>query len=63
MESNITTFWDSTKVAIKSGLESLQAQTEEHIEQMKADAEIEYDVDALDKCVVVVETAKASLAK
>ena len=63
MEKNIETFWDSTKIAITKGLESLQAQTEEHIEQMKADAKVEYDVDALGKCIVVVETAKASLTK
>jgi hypothetical protein len=61
LEKHVNEFWDNTKIAMLEGLKGLQAQTEEYIQKMKDDAVIEYDVDALDKCVVIVETAKTSL--
>jgi transcriptional regulator with XRE-family HTH domain len=48
IESNINAFWDSTKLAMKKGLEELIKQTECHIDEMKKEAATDYEPQELD---------------
>lgn len=55
IEKAVTEYWNSTSKAIKAGLDELIIKTDEHIENLKADAKVEYDIDEVDVCVSLID--------
>lgn len=61
IEKAISDFWDNTAEAIKAGLEELIVQTDEYIEKLKSDAEIQYDAQELERCIATIQDTIAVL--
>lgn len=61
IEKAISDFWDSTAKAIKAGLKELIIQTDDYIEKLKLDAEIQYDAQELERCIVFIQDTMATL--
>ena len=55
IEKAVTDYWNSTSKAIKAGLDELIIKTDEYIENLKADAKVEYDIDEVDVCVSLID--------
>lgn len=55
IEKAVTEYWNSTSKAIKAGLDELIIKTDEYIENLKADAKVEYDIDEVDVCVSLID--------
>lgn len=61
VEKPIADFWDSTEKAVTAGLKELILQTDEHLESLKKDASIKYNVTQLENCIIIVEQSVNSL--
>ena len=61
IEKAISDFWNSTAKAIKAGLEELIIQTDDYIEKLKSDAEVQYDAQELERCIVLIQDTIATL--
>lgn len=61
IEKAISDFWNSTAKAIKAGLEELITQTDDYIEKLKSDAEVQYNSQELERCIVLIQDTIATL--
>lgn len=55
IEKAITQYWNNTSKAINAGLDELIIKTDEYIENLKADAKVEYDIDEVGTCVSLID--------
>ncbi|MGM0832450.1 MAG: dynamin family protein [Pseudomonadota bacterium] len=54
-------FWSETQTAMNSGVDALVAETENHIEHLKADAAREFNHEDLDICINTLQMTKKEL--
>ncbi|EIE5864408.1 TPA: dynamin family protein [Vibrio alginolyticus] len=61
LKSPITKYWDNTAKAVRSGINGLIKDTDSYIEKLRKQANTEYDIESLDKCMSVIDKIKSTI--
>jgi hypothetical protein len=63
LKSPITKYWDKTGEAVRSGINALIKDTDSYIDKLRKEANTEYDIESLDRCMSVIDRIKSACDK
>lgn len=61
LKSPITKYWDNTGEAVRCGINGLIKDTDSYIDKLRKEANTEYDIESLERCMSVIDRIKSAI--